>query len=338
MLTRQHLRDYLLNTDERAVYHAYPRSVADHLRSGYRETLEVLSDALLNGDVTLHWEAQCPACSAIGEFARSLNEAPRDGVTCAACGNHFHPHIDIEVHVTFSVHPALRQLSPAANDLDFRARAIGQYAPTSGHEMLTVQSFRDWAQAQPLPSGHSLEVQRVALLFTDLSGSTALYQRRGDPRAYSLVREHFDILFRTVDRSGGAVVKTIGDSIMAVFNTGKAAMQAALACHRAIQSYNRDQGLDPGDWLLLKAGLHCGPSILVTLNDRLDYFGQTVNIAARVEGLAQGGEVAFSQDLYVDPGVMEMVAEYTVETIITNVKGLDRPVTVYRIAVVRSEG
>ncbi len=330
-VTREHLRDYLLHNDERTVYHAYPRQMADNLRTDHRAMLALLADSLLLGDVTLHWEVECPMCRAETTID-SLTEATGT-VTCPACGGDYTAHADEEVRVTFSVHPALRKLTVRASDPLYRQNVMRTYPPTTGHEMLTVQVFRDWAQNQPLPPGESLEVRRIALLFTDLSGSTAMYARRGDPLAFQWVRRHFDILFQVVDRAGGAVIKTIGDSVMAAFVAAPDAMRAALDGHEALAEFNRAQNLTGNDRLLLKVGLHCGPTIMVTLNNRLDYFGQTVNLASRVEGVAQAGEVTFSQEVFDEPGVQQLVADYSVETAQVNVKGFAEPIVINRFRV-----
>src|SRR4029077_16452564 len=86
----------------------------------------------------------------------------------------------------------------------------------------------------------------------------------------------------------GAVVKTIGDAVMATFATPDRALAAALRIRDAMRDLNdKRQNMD----LLLKIGLHEGPCLAVSLNDRQDYFGQTVNIAARVQNLAESRSI-----------------------------------------------
>jgi len=121
-----------------------------------------------------------------------------------------------------------------------------------------------------------------------LKGSTELYERVGDLAAYDLVRSHFDILQRIVAAEAGAVVKTIGDAVMATFPTPDRALSAALHMREAMRNLNESRQRED---LLLKIGIHEGPCLAVTLNDRQDYFGQTVNIAARVQGLAVSSEI-----------------------------------------------
>ena len=144
--------------------------------------------------------------------------------------------------------------------------------------LLSNQTFRDIYRTDTLDVDQGLKVTSLTFLFTDLKGSTALYDRVGDIVAYDLVREHFRILQDIVSSEGGAVVKTIGDAVMATFPTPDRAVSAALRMRDSVQKLKND--------LLIKIGIHEGPCLAVTLNDRLDYFGQTVNIAARVQSLA----------------------------------------------------
>ncbi len=96
--------------------------------------------------------------------------------------------------------------------------------------------------------------------------------------AYDLVKAHFRALHEIVASETGAVVKTIGDAVMATFPTPDRALAAALRMREAMLALGAD--------LILKIGIHEGACLAVALNDRQDYFGQTVNIASRVQGLA----------------------------------------------------
>jgi class 3 adenylate cyclase len=144
--------------------------------------------------------------------------------------------------------------------------------------LLTNQTFRDIYRTDTLDVNQRLKITSLSFLFTDLKGSTELYERVGDLAAYDLVRAHFQILNEIVAAERGAVVKTIGDAVMATFPTPDRAMAAALKMREAVKDLKGD--------LLLKIGIHEGPCLAVSLNDRQDYFGRTVNIAARVQGLA----------------------------------------------------
>src|SRR5215208_5954994 len=109
--------------------------------------------------------------------------------------------------------------------------------------------------------------------------------------------------------NNGTVIKTIGDAVMAAFMNPLDAVRAAVAMLDEMEAFNRDHS---DRLLILKIGLHKGASIAVTLNDRLDYFGQAVNIAARIQSLAQAEEIYLSGEIYDYPGVGELLAPFIV--------------------------
>ena len=192
-----------------------------------------------------------------------------------------------------------------------------------------MQSFRDLFSDQVLRPGDEVGIDQVSLLFTDLKGSTALYERIGDAAAYNLVRHHFAFLAEIVRLEDGAIVKTIGDAVMAVFRDPGAAMRAALAIQARIADFNAERG-DGG--IVIKVGLHAGPCIAVTLNDRLDYFGTTVNLAARLQQQSGGGDIVLSETLAADPEVEALIAPKEPRCETTSVKGFAKPVPFRRIA------
>jgi len=149
--------------------------------------------------------------------------------------------------------------------------------------LLSNQTFRDIYRTDTVAVDQRLKITSLTFLFTDLKGSTELYERVGDLVAYDLVRAHFRLLNEIVAAEGGAVVKTIGDAVMATFPKPERAMAAALRMRDALKELNEE--------LVLKIGIHQGPCLAVSLNDRQDYFGQTVNIASRVQGLAKARSI-----------------------------------------------
>lgn len=157
----------------------------------------------------------------------------------------------------------------------------------------TLQAFRDLFSAEVLRPGDEVAIRRVTLLFSDLKSSTALYDAVGDAAAYHLVREHFAWLASLVRQYEGAIVKTIGDAVMAAFHDPAKGLAAALAMQEGAAAFNAASGTP----IVLKLGLHEGPCIAVTLNDRLDYFGGTVNLAARLQGQSRGGDIVVSSSL-----------------------------------------
>ncbi len=180
--------------------------------------------------------------------------------------------------------------------------------------------FRDLFANEALRPGERISVGSLALLFTDLRGSSRLYREIGDAPAFGRVMDHFDILRRAVSKEDGAIVKTMGDAIMAVFRRPASALRAILQAQRELAS--PPEGRLP---LTLKAGLHYGPCIAVTQNDRLDYFGSAVNMASRLEGLSQGGDVVVSGSVHADPEVNELLAPggFIIESFESPLKGFD---------------
>ena len=159
-------------------------------------------------------------------------------------------------------------------------------------ELVADHEFRDLFSSQMLTEGVSLAVESVTILFTDLVGSTAMYSALGDARAFNLVWAHFDLLVEIVKGHRGAIVKTIGDAIMAAFARPADAVLASLALQEEMAAHVQAAGHDYP--VGLKVGMHAGPCIVVTLNERLDYFGTTVNLAARTEAQSDGGDIVMT--------------------------------------------
>lgn len=169
-------------------------------------------------------------------------------------------------------------------------------------EVTALQVFRDLFANEALRPGEQISVGTLTVLFTDLRGSTQLYREIGDAPAFGCVMNHFDVLREAIAEEDGAMVKTIGDAVMAVFRRSAGALRAILKAQQVLAS--PPEGMRP---LLLKVGIHTGPCIAVTLNGRLDYFGCTVNMAARLEGLSTGGDVVISSAVHTDPEIAEMI-------------------------------
>ncbi|PYS25675.1 MAG: hypothetical protein DMF72_00945 [Acidobacteria bacterium] len=171
-------------------------------------------------------------------------------------------------------------------------------------EVTALQVFRDLFASEALRPGEQISVGTLTVLFTDLKNSTRLYREIGDATAFGHVMNHFDVLKQVIAEENGALVKTIGDAVMAVFRQPASALKAMLHAQQRLASPQNG-----GQQLTLKAGLHTGPCIAVTLNERLDYFGSTVNLAARLEGQSTGNDVVISSVVYSDPAVRELLSE-----------------------------
>ena len=180
--------------------------------------------------------------------------------------------------------------------------------------LLSHQTFRDFYRTGMLGVDQRLKITSLTFMFTDLKGSTQLYDRVGDLAAFELVLAHFRVLEQIVAERAGAVVKTIGDSVMATFSTPQDAISAALDMREAMRRFNAEHG-GVQDELLLKIGLHEGSCLAVTLNDRQDYFGQTVNVAARVHALVENQEIIATDRIVEDSRARRVLDECKIEPI-----------------------
>jgi class 3 adenylate cyclase len=187
-------------------------------------------------------------------------------------------------------------------------------------EVTALQLFRDLFSSEALRPGEPIAVGMLTVLFTDLRDSTRFYREVGDAPAFGSVMDHLDVLREAVEAEQGAVVKAMGDAIMAVFVRPVGAVRAVLRTQRALASPS--PGKRP---LLLKAGIHGGPCIAITQNDRLDYFGSTVNIAARLVGLSSGNDLVVSDAVLDDPEVAAEVrgGAVTAQPFEASLKGLE---------------
>ncbi|MFN8528340.1 MAG: DUF5939 domain-containing protein [Anaerolineae bacterium] len=167
-------------------------------------------------------------------------------------------------------------------------------------DVTTLQLFRDLFSRDVLRADVQIGIHSLTMMFTDLRDSTAMYREIGDASAFGIVMNHFDVLRSVISREGGSVVKTNGDAVMAVFRRPIQAVRAALEAQHILA--NPPNG---GKALSLKIGLHTGSCIAVNLNDRLDYFGSVVNMAARLEMLSKGDDLVMTPDVYFDPEVVE---------------------------------
>jgi class 3 adenylate cyclase len=182
---------------------------------------------------------------------------------------------------------------------------IGRRKPfLTAKRMLTNQTFRDVFKADNLNIDQRLKITSLTFLFTDLKGSTALYERVGDLAAFDLVRAHFHALLEIISSEKGAVVKTIGDAVMATFIRPEHAIIAGLRMRAAMDELNVQRGTSD---LVVKIGIHEGPCLAVMLNERQDYFGQTVNIAARVQGLSTSQAIHITGPVIDAPAVAALL-------------------------------
>jgi class 3 adenylate cyclase len=228
-------------------------------------------------------------------------------------------------------HAGVRTLPTVFIAADALHRLIGKRKPfLTAKRMLSNQTFRDVFKADNLDIDQRLKITSLTFLFTDLKGSTALYERIGDLAAFDLVRAHFHALLEIIAAEKGAVVKTIGDAVMATFVRPEDAIVAGLRMRAAMEALNAKRGTAD---LVVKIGIHEGPCLAVMLNERQDYFGQTVNIAARVQSLSTSQEIHITGPVIDAPAVAALLDKQAIRPIQKHaaLRGIADKVVVYEI-------
>ena len=246
----------------------------------------------------------------------------------------------VELHAE-SVSPAQLSVAPHGEIEVVNASGGGRHAKLERTEFLadaataahvaTMPEFRPLFGAEALRPGLALKIAHVAILFSDLCGSTALYSRVGDAAAFGVVTDCFRYGTEIVERHRGTVVKTMGDAVMAAFTSSADAMAAGVEMlerwPELVEKQPAAKALD------LKVGVNAGPCTIVTANGTIDYFGQTVNGAARLLHLAGAREAVVAEKLVEElpQGVRVSVAE----RLAARVKGIDEPLRVARLRAVQ---
>ena len=167
-------------------------------------------------------------------------------------------------------------------------------------DLFNLQQFHDLFSSESIASGLQLEIGVHTILFTDIVGSSEMYSTSGDDLAFKKVRNHFVKLYSIIDRFEGAVIKTIGDAAMVSFSSPLNAMKAAVELQKAFSKADAEN-------VLLRISLHTGKCLAVNLNSNIDYFGATVNLAAKLQALPGAHEIVFSKVVYDAPLVKSFI-------------------------------
>lgn len=289
----------------------------------------VFSQLRVAAQATERFEAEVPAGSLLirtltGQRSGLVNEHDDDArppasltVTVSESGLTVEPEgeaaMDVETHVAL------------VNETDQRVTLLIERAGWNadivrGSVMATFPDFLDLFATEAPAAGVDLTVGSLTLLFTDLTGSTAMYERIGDARAFAIVLEHFRLLAEAAAGHRGAVIKTMGDAIMASFVSPADALAAGLEMVAKTQSAHGAAGLT------VKIGLHEGPCLAVRANDRLDFFGTTVNVAARLQGQARPSEIVLMKSLLGHAGIARLLGagRYPWREFDAQLKGIQR--------------
>ncbi|WP_437813912.1 DUF5939 domain-containing protein [Sorangium sp. So ce1078] len=193
--------------------------------------------------------------------------------------------------------------------------------------LFDLQEFRDLFAFEYLAGDVQIQVGEQTILFSDIVGSTRFYERRGDARAFAAVKRHFHEVHAAVRSSRGVVVKTMGDAVMAAFRDPGDALQAAFALQERFHPDRSDLGLR------LRISLNRGSCLAVNLNKGIDYFGRTVNLAAKLQGFAGAGQILFPASFRDDPRARQALEAQNipVQELTLDLPFLDEPLDVCRL-------
>lgn len=197
------------------------------------------------------------------------------------------------------------------------------------HVLFGFQEFRDVFPQEAIAADVQLDIGQQTILFTDIVGSTRFYEQVGDGAAFYEVRRHFLKTYDVVKLHDGVVVKTIGDAVMCAFRDPSGAIRAAVELQRHFNGARADSKLR------MRISIHAGPCLAVNLNSNIDYFGATVNLAAKLQAIAESGEVSFTESILRDPVAARVLAEESlaVEPVHFPMKWSGGAITAYRICV-----
>jgi class 3 adenylate cyclase len=192
--------------------------------------------------------------------------------------------------------------------------------------LLSFADFRDVFSTDFVQADVRISVGQQTILFTDVVGSTAFYEAQGDPTAFVEIKKHFDDVFALLATHNGACIKTIGDAVMAAFVDPVDALKCCAAIHQRFGPTNTKCPLR------LRISLNTGPCIAVKFSSGMDYFGGTVNIAAKLQSLAETWQVAMSESTYQAAGVMAYLASVNASQVRLQYmsKAMTRPIGVVR--------
>jgi len=340
------LREFLLMAPDEELFHIDPVRLAEQWNLRRQAVLEILLRAVRFEILGMEWIFHCPTCGGVAKESLQLAHT-HEHEFCPVCRVDFRNVLDENVEVFFSVNLEIRNLPTSLReeheqqiieDIANNGRHVWRNGGTiKGVEILNHPIFREIFGGETIPLDQSLEIRAATVLFSDVTGSTAMYERLGDAQAYRIIRNHFDLVFQAIGEHDGVPIKTIGDEVMGVFVDEVSAVRAAFAMQDALSSSNESR--TDGEKLTLKIGVHRGPVIAVTLNDRIDYFGRTVNIAARIQAVSGPGQLSMGEAFIRAPGVKEALQGRVsrVKRGAVRMKGIDTPVQVYRAAMGQAE-
>ncbi|UCG83732.1 MAG: zinc ribbon domain-containing protein, partial [Dehalococcoidia bacterium] len=245
---------------------------------------------------------RCPKCQFDNREGAKFCKKCGSGLeeACPSCGHPF----DSDSAFCDNCGHDLKQAAPAQAppvDLSFEEKLdkIQRYLPDGLTEKILSQRGKIEG-----------ERKQVTVMFCDAEGFSLLSERLGPEKVYAIMDEVFETLIHKVHEYGGTVNKMTGDGVMALFGAPIAledapqrAIRSALAIQRDISRLSDRKKEETGNCpIRMRVGIHTGPVVVGSLgNDlRVEFtaVGDTVNLASRMEGLAEPGTVYISEDTF----------------------------------------
>lgn len=308
-------------------YRIQPYELKKLLNLNRNQFMKLVMDVLLSGLFEMRWEIECPHCRNVAQSESKLSKLTNEQF-CNNCKVPFHSHSDENIVITFFPDPSYFK---AMNDIH-PGRKKEYIRPLYAVELLSYLPFIETFGDQIPAIEQQLRVRNTTVLFTDLERSTALYREIGDIQAFELVRKHFEVLFDTIINKGGGIIKTIGDAIFAIFPDPELALNTCFTLSSQFQELLKELNLE--NKTALKMGLATGPALFVNLNNSLDLFGTTINLAARLVGKATRKTLVVSESFIKNRNIQKLVKDKKIhiQEEKTSLKGLEHIGSIYKIS------
>ncbi|NLV67734.1 MAG: adenylate/guanylate cyclase domain-containing protein [Spirochaetes bacterium] len=169
-------------------------------------------------------------------------------------------------------------------------------------DIFSYQEFRDLYSSEAVATDLSIDIGMQNIMFVDVVGSTSFYGNTGDSHAFLTMRQYFARIHEIASDFRGAIVKTLGDGVMLVFDRPMNAVKAGI---RILKTFS-GEGEIP---LTVRVSLHRGHCLAVNLDTSIDYFGQAVNVAAKLQNFTGSGEMTLSESFASELTVEKYLAE-----------------------------
>jgi len=309
---------FLTNVSDRVLFHIPLCEIGKAFDISREKILDIFIQGVYDGVFILDWIYHCPTCGHVAYEAPSLHQASSQNF-CTVCNEVFDNTLDTNIEVCFSIHPRLKTLDPIykMNYLADIGKDIrnGKYRTwdtpdaVRGVEIIQNNLYRELMSSEVFMGDQALPLTNITILFADVTNSTKLYSSLGDRKTFSLIKEYVRILSNTIEKCGGVPVKTVGGVVMGAFIDPLKVFHAAVKAQQQLIKHVQNKPIN--ERLEMKIGLHSGPVLAVTLNNKLDYVGLAVNSTIDIKNTALANEIVISQVLFDNPSVKRSILSVT---------------------------